>query len=130
MVLQEDERALRKVMELACGCKGGVSVRDVQEMVVLGAVADQYGMEAVVSAVEDAIVRIVNKGKARERRAGDDMAGRGSCSAWDGGGGLCGGGCDCEECFRADVRGGAVPEQRGAASSRSDCCSEGGAVQV
>ena len=53
MVLQEDERAVRKVMELACGCKGGVCVRDVEEMVVLGAVADQYGMEAVVSAVED-----------------------------------------------------------------------------
>ena len=59
MVLQEDERAVRKVMELVCGCKGGVRVRDVQEMVVLGAVADQYGMEAVVSAVEEAIVRSV-----------------------------------------------------------------------
>ena len=47
------------MMELVCGCKGGVRVRDVQEMVVLGAVADQYGMEAVVSAVEDAIVRSV-----------------------------------------------------------------------
>ena len=43
--LQEDERTVRrKVMELACGCKGGVSVRDLQEMVLLGAVADQYGI--------------------------------------------------------------------------------------
>ena len=59
MVLQEDERAVRTVILLACGCKGGVSVRDLQEMVLLGAVADQYGTEAVASAVEDAIVRIV-----------------------------------------------------------------------
>ena len=57
--LQEDERELRNVMELACGCKGGVSVRDLQEMVLLGSIADQYGMEAAVSAVEDAIVRSV-----------------------------------------------------------------------
>ena len=63
MVLGEDESAVRKVMELACGCKGGVRVRDVQEMMQLGAVADQYGMEAVVSAVEEAIVRSVAKGK-------------------------------------------------------------------
>ena len=52
--LQSPPRAVRKVIELACGCKGGVGVRDLQEMVVLGAVADQYGMEAVVSAVEEA----------------------------------------------------------------------------
>ena len=54
-----EERALRKVVELACGCSGGVRVRDVQEMIRLGLLADQYGMEAVVSAVEEAIVRSV-----------------------------------------------------------------------
>ena len=32
-------------------------MRDLQEMVLLGAVADQYGMEAVVSAVEEAMWR-------------------------------------------------------------------------
>ena len=90
-MLQEDEGAVRKVMELACGCKGGVRVRDVQEMVVLGAVADQYGMEAVVSAVEEAIVRSVTVetcggGTAPERRGAAS-----SCSA-------CG-----SECFAVEV---------------------------
>ena len=66
MVLQEDERAVRKVMELECRCKGGVSVRDLQEMVLLGAVAGQYGMEAVVSVMEDVIVRSVTVETCRE----------------------------------------------------------------
>ena len=54
--LQEDERAVRKVMELACGCKGGVSVKNLQEILLLGAVADQYGMEAVVSGLRPCFV--------------------------------------------------------------------------
>ena len=83
MVLQEDERAVRKVMELACGCKGGVCVRDAEEMVVLGAVADQYGMEAVVSAVEDAIVRSVTVETCGEVlcRSGGGQLPRAECAA-------------------------------------------------
>ena len=53
-----EENALRKVMELACGCEEGVRVRGVGDMMELGVIADQYGMEAVVSAVEDVIMRI------------------------------------------------------------------------
>ena len=55
----EDERALRQAMELACGCPEGVHVADLQEMAILGALADRYEMVEVVAAVEDAMVRSV-----------------------------------------------------------------------
>ena len=38
-------------------------MRGVGDMMQLGAIADQYGMEAVVSAVEEAVVRSVTEGE-------------------------------------------------------------------
>ena len=60
-----EEKALRTVMELACGCEEGVRMRGVGDMMELGAIADKYGMEAVVFAVEEAVVRSVTKGEQR-----------------------------------------------------------------
>ena len=52
-----DERALRHVMDLACGCPDGVQVGDVREMVMVGVFADRYQMAEVAGVVEEAILR-------------------------------------------------------------------------
>ena len=58
-IKDEDERALRLAIDLACGREGGVQVVDLREMAGLGAFADRYGMVEVAAAVEEAMVRSV-----------------------------------------------------------------------
>ena len=80
----DEEKALRKVMELACGCEDGVRVRGVGDMMDLGATADQYGMEAVVSAVEEAVVSSVTVETCGEvlRHGGGGQLPRSESAAW------------------------------------------------
>ena len=58
-LIDEEAEALQKLLLLACGEEGGVSVSGIEEMIELGTIADLYGMEAVVSAIEEAIARSV-----------------------------------------------------------------------